>query len=363
MKKKTLISLFIISFATIVIGLIVALIGLSSGAMAELKTSHAPQVVERSFSGIKDLDLSSEYYGVNYEVTESPDDKVHVKAYHYQGRETDLIMNHQGASLTVGKRYNESFRLGILEFFGERLSDHEERLIEVALPKGMVLDRFTLGETFGGTVHLSNLHIKEAILNEYVVANQVTIDKGSLVGGEFTNSTLKNITTTWVHGHFYLTKSTLDHSDITFNNWFKIEESIIKNSSFKGPHASFVGKNITLDNSTVTIDKASIELDELTVLGQVELTTGYPAVTYGGPSSSYYDGDHYPQNMAPIMVKLASKSRETVNLDVTLEHSGSLSMVSAYKDVDKTEQTAKRDKKDVKDKLIIKTQHNDVHLD
>lgn len=362
MKKKTLITLFIISFATIVIGLIVALIGLSSGAIAELKTSHAPQVVERSFSGIKELDLSSDYYGVAYVVTESPDDKVHVKAYHYQGRETDLIMDHQGASLTVGKRYNESFRLGILEFFGERLSDHEERLIEVALPKGMVLDRFTLGNNFGGTVHLSNLHIKEAILNEYVVADQVTIDKGSLEGGEFTNSTLKNITTTWVHGHFYLTKSTLENSDITFNNWLKIEESTIKNSSFKGRHASFVGKNITLDNSTVAIDEASIELDELTVVGQVELTTGYFQEDHSGPNDAYYD-EYQAQGIAPIMVKLASKSREAINLDVTLEHSGSLSMVSAYKDVDKTEQTAKREKKDVKDKLIIKTQHNDVHLD
>lgn len=362
MKKKTLISLFIISFATIVIGLIVALIGLNSGAMAELKTSHAPQVVERSFSGIKELDLSSEYYGVNYEVTESPDDKVHVKAYHYQGRETDLIMDHQGASLTVGKRYNDSFRLGILEFFGERLSDHEERLIEVALPKGMVLDRFTLSDNMGELVYLSNLHIKEAILNQYVVADKVTIDKGTIVGGEFTNSNLKNITSTWLHGRLYLNKSSLDHADITFNNWFTIEESTIKNSSFKGRHASFVGKNITLDNSTVAIDEASIELDELTVVGQVELTTGYFQEDHSGPNDAYYD-EYQAQGIAPIMVKLASKSREAVNLDVTLEHSGSLSMVSAYKDVDKTEQTAKREKKDVKDKLIIKTQHNDVHLD
>lgn len=344
MKKKTVKSLFILGFAGVIVGLILASLGFAAGGLDDLKKMSAPIAVHETFDGINSLDIYVE--GRHTQILDSDDDKVHVKYSYFPRTQERLKVKQEGKHLSVNHLFEQGqlFQIAILEFLGETLNRAQSGdagyLVEIYLPKQLTLEKLSLDS--GGHIELKDRTIKNLGTNAYVNGTNVVIDGGYFPGGNFEKSQLKNITNKSGYMDLTLKDSSIEGATIYYNNWLKLENVTIKNSEFTSTGASFVGNKVTLENSIVAIEQASIELSDLTVKGEVKLTTQYPFID----------------------VNLSEASRNSINLDIRTEKpiEASLQVADSLKDVTKTDLTAKRDKADNKDKLIIETSNADVTL-
>lgn len=341
MKKNLFTRLLAIGGISLIAGLILIAISLATGGLTELKNLQTPVQVERTYSDIKELDIQVDNkYTI---LSTSSDNKIHVSYRHWEHREDSWVtLDDSNGRLTIAgvmKPDNHVQLFGGLKTISEIMNSvsNDNSRLYISLPKDMVLDYARIN-TYG-ELSLSDLHIKEADIDSYIHADNLTIDKGRIGSGIFTKSHLKQVTAEDYH-NLHFEQSTIEGADIYYNGDLTLIDSRVKNSTIKSYAGPLTGKNSTLEQTSVELDMAAIQLENLTVLGDVKLT-----------SAEYL-----------VDIDLAPTSENSISLDLKTSEHGALNIASALADIEQKDQTATRTRTDNTNKLTIVNEHADIKL-
>lgn len=343
MKKITLKSLFVAGFASLIIGLVMVLTSLTTGGLDKLRQLNKPVTVTKTYTDLKSIEMTGmmEKYVT---IVPSDDDRIHLTYRYWEDDDNSKVdfSDKNGKLMMTGKQpETPSFSInGGLNVISKLMNSsvHQPDQIFLNLPKNITLE--TLHIDTGGSVYLEQAHIKELkVLNTFLKAHQLTVDKGVFTNGHFKNSHLKNIEMR-SYGSTSFDKTVVENADINYNGDFIATDSTFKNATIKSDYAPLTLKNSTLDNSNLSFNAAPITADNLTILGNVKMT-----------SAEYL-----------VDIDLSDTSQNTINLDLNTSEYGALAINSNLTDITHNGQIATRTKEGQQNKLTIINEHADIKL-
>lgn len=341
MKKNLFNRLLALGGISLIAGLILVTISLSLGSLSDLKNLETPVKVEKSFDKLTELSVILRNKAL--QVTTSPDDKIHLTYTYWKHRDNtwlDVQEKDGRLSITGPEFIGDDFKLfGSLKTISEIMNSMsgDNSMVYLALPKGLTLDKVTLDA--GYYSELNDLHIKEAKIMQRISGNNLIIDKGTILGGDFIDSKLSNVTLE-NYDHLSFHNTTVDRADITYYGDLMLRDSHIKNSVITSDGGPITANNSTLEQTSITTKYSPMTMENLTVLGDVKLT-----------SADYL-----------VDIDLAPASENSISLDIKTSEYGALNIASALTDIDQKGQTATRQKTDNKNKLTIINEHADIKL-
>lgn len=344
--KKHLLTL--IGFITLISGIILATIGFLSNGFDELSKLSVPVHKEASFDNITSLELSLFNYYI--ETEESPDNKIHVSYQYFEDDKTNqiLVKEEKGKLRIIQTDYYGSVVQLPISAISRELSEQKNQtyILKLSLPKNMTLEELSGAGVLGEPLHLSDIHIKNINYSDFIYGENVQIDGGTIFRGDFINSQLKNVNVQ-NYSSMTLTNSTLENATVSYNSWFKVEKSHIKNTTITGEYADFVATDLTLENSDLTFEQAEVDIKNLTLKGKNTITNG--------------DQDHYGRE-SHMTISLSDKSRDSSNLNLEITRPFTIN-TKDIKDLTINDNKASRTVKDSKDSLTIINNLGNISLD